>query len=244
MPSQIASQIVIADTMVLVRSTAADSGTHAHRALQLVWSADTAIDLELGGEVSAARWAVIPPMQSHRLRGAGQRLAHLFLDPGPIPFRRWSRSHAARPPDAELSNRLTTWSTDGCDHDTAAALAAEWLRASLPGLNPARCPDERIARTIDRVDADPAGLGWNHRSLAALAHLSPSRFQALFRAHTGQSVQQYVLWRRLLLALGLLLRGHSVTHTAVETGFADAAHLSRSFRKIFGAAPSEIRPLA
>lgn len=244
MPSQIASLVVMADATVLVRGIAGDSGMHAHRALQLFWSIDGPIDLELDGEAFTTRWAVIPPMRTHRLRGSGQRLAHLFLDPGPIAFRRWSRSHEARQPDAALSDRLATWCGEGCDRETAAVLAADWLRASLPGLGYARCQDERIARAIDHVDAEPAEPGWNHRSLAALAHLSPSRFQALFRAHTGQSVQQYVLWRRLLLALDLLTRGHSVTHTAVETGFADAAHLSRSFRKIVGAAPSEIRPLA
>jgi AraC-like DNA-binding protein len=50
-----------------------------------------------------------------------------------------------------------------------------------------------------------------------------------------------VLWRRLLLAVQRLEGGDSVTAAAHAAGFADAAHLSRSFRKVIGAAPSELR---
>ena len=237
------SQVLIADALVLVRSLAADSGVHAHRALQLVWSVDTPIEVDLDGDTRSTQWAVLAPMQAHRLRGSGQRLAHLFLDPGPAPYRRWLRAQTPCPPSGDLAGQLAEWCSGGCGRKQAGSLARAWLVHSLPGLVATRCPDERIARTLDRLDADPVGSDAHHRRLAAQVDLSPSRFQALFRAHTGQSVQQYVLWRRLLRALERLTEGDSVTRTAADTGFADAAHLSRSFRKVVGAAPSEIRPL-
>ena len=73
------SQVLIADALVLVRSLAADSGVHAHRALQLVWSVDTPIEVDLDGDTRSTQWAVLAPMQAHRLRGSGQRLAHRYI---------------------------------------------------------------------------------------------------------------------------------------------------------------------
>ena len=75
---------------------------------------------------------------------------------------------------------------------------------------------------------------------AAVAHLSVSRYAERFRAATGMPVRNYLLWRRLLLAVEKLRGGASVTDAAHESGFSDAAHLSRSFRRILGATPSDL----
>ena len=64
----------------------------------------------------------------------------------------------------------------------------------------------------------------------------------LFREATGLPVRNYLLWRRLLEATARLQAGEGVTATAHATGFADAAHLSRSFRRMIGAAPSSLSP--
>ena len=48
------------------------------------------------------------------------------------------------------------------------------------------------------------------------------------------------VWRRLLLAVEKLRGGASVTDAAHDSGFSDAAHLSRSFRRILGATPSDL----
>ena len=49
----------------------------------------------------------------------------------------------------------------------------------------------------------------------------------------------YVLWLRLESALDSLAARSSVTQAAHAAGFADAAHLSRTFHRMFGVAPSE-----
>jgi AraC family transcriptional regulator len=80
-------------------------------------------------------------------------------------------------------------------------------------------------------------------TLAALAkavHKSPSRLAHRFREETGVPLRRYVLWRRLRAAVEFAMRGARLTEAAHLAGFADSAHLSRTFRAMFGIAPSEL----
>lgn len=246
------SQVVITAEGVLVRARAEDSGMHAHRALQLVWAPEAPFRLETDDQRVEVDWAVIEPMRRHRISGHGQALVHLFLDPGLGHLRRWLRSGQTRAPDEMLQQRLRAWSDEpeavagvgrkdesGSDPDLISA----WRAHSLPGLVDGVPGDARIRTAARLIENTPTDIHWHHRQLAAQVHLSPSRFQALFRAHTGQSVQQFVLWQRLLMGLRRLGAGDSVTAAAQTCGFSDSAHFSRSFRRILGAAPSEIRLL-
>ncbi|HLL88337.1 MAG TPA: helix-turn-helix transcriptional regulator, partial [Tepidisphaeraceae bacterium] len=70
----------------------------------------------------------------------------------------------------------------------------------------------------------------------------PSRFTALFRAHTGTSPMGYVRKvrvdhaRRLLADVDL-----SIKEVAARVGFDDAFHFSKVFRAVDGLAPTRYR---
>lgn len=228
---------------VLVLGRAQDSGRHAHRSAQLVLALEAPFRLDLGEHAEAdCTWAVIAPQCSHRIRGDGQRIAHLFVDPGPQHWQRWLQNGGVvRPPDADLRDALRAATAARLARPAAEALARRWRQHSLPGLVDGVPGDPRIARAVALIDRDPLQPELGHRQLAAQVHVSASRFLALFRAQVGLPVRNYLLWRRLLLAVELLESGLAVTAAAHAAGFADAAHLSRSFRRILGAAPSEIR---
>ena len=68
----------------------------------------------------------------------------------------------------------------------------------------------------------------------------PSRFRHLFTAEMGVSCRQYLLWVRLYNAVRELASGMSLTEAAHSVGFADAAYLTRTFRRMFGIVPSAI----
>ncbi|HUL98536.1 MAG TPA: helix-turn-helix domain-containing protein [Mycobacterium sp.] len=59
--------------------------------------------------------------------------------------------------------------------------------------------------------------------------------QRLVKAADGYRL---LLWLRLVDAIGALSGGASLTDAAHRTGFSDSAHLSRTFRRMFGMAPS------
>jgi AraC-like DNA-binding protein len=51
----------------------------------------------------------------------------------------------------------------------------------------------------------------------------------------------YVLWRRFLKVWELLTEGASLSAAAHAAGFADAAHLSRTSKQMFGFPPSAMQ---
>jgi AraC-like DNA-binding protein len=53
----------------------------------------------------------------------------------------------------------------------------------------------------------------------------------------GTSPHRYLVMRRLGRAKQLLLAGSRLAGAAVESGFADQAHLTRHFRDAFGITP-------
>jgi AraC-like DNA-binding protein len=78
--------------------------------------------------------------------------------------------------------------------------------------------------------------------LARQIHLSPSRFYALFNEAMGLSPSDYLQNLRLQHAQHLLLNsGAGVAEIAAASGYTDAFHFSRLFRRQFGASPLQYR---
>lgn len=78
--------------------------------------------------------------------------------------------------------------------------------------------------------------------LAAKANLSVPQFERRFRRVFGTSPRQYLMRVRIESAARLLTEtDQTVSEIAQVCGFYDHAHLSRSFRKIMNASPSEHR---
>jgi AraC-like DNA-binding protein len=70
--------------------------------------------------------------------------------------------------------------------------------------------------------------------VAAAVDLSESRFTCLFNSTMGLSLRRYVQWLRVRHVAFCVAIGQTITCAAHEAGFADLAHLSRTFRSMFG----------
>jgi AraC-like DNA-binding protein len=57
-------------------------------------------------------------------------------------------------------------------------------------------------------------------------------------------LRPYIQWRRFLRVWELVMRGASLSSAAHDAGFADAAHLSRTSKSLFGLAPSSLQFLS
>jgi AraC-like DNA-binding protein len=78
------------------------------------------------------------------------------------------------------------------------------------------------------------------RTLARISGLSQSRFMHVFTQSMGVPLRPYVLWLRLQRACCDLMAGTTVTAAAHSAGFSDAAHLTRTFRRMLGMTPTDL----
>lgn len=82
------------------------------------------------------------------------------------------------------------------------------------------------------------------RDVAAVAGLSVSHFNKLFRESVGVPVHQYLIRRRVECAKSLLGEGKlSISQIALETGFAHQSHLAHHMRRVLGASPKAVRKM-
>lgn len=98
----------------------------------------------------------------------------------------------------------------------------------------------RIRRVIDYLDAHHAeDLAVD--TLAAIACLSPYHFIRVFSRQTGLTPHAWLMQLRVRKAAALLRRGVPIADAAVQTGFSDQSHLNRSFKRILGFTPGQLR---
>jgi AraC-like DNA-binding protein len=223
---------------------------HAHHAIQI------SLAMEGNFRVQADAWAdwretkgmVAMPDCRHRFDGRGAAIATLFVEPSS------ARGAALR---ARFSGFEVALLSDAETDDAVKHLYAQYIAAAPNDLmaqfaqgavcrlagNPAMAPsqDPRITTALAWMRARlarPIRL----EEVAAAVHLSPGRFRHLFVAQTGTSLRAWLLWARMEQAVTSAFQGRSWTEAAHESGFADAAHLTRTCRRIFGLAPSMLVP--
>jgi AraC-like DNA-binding protein len=78
------------------------------------------------------------------------------------------------------------------------------------------------------------------KTLAGMSGLSQTRFMHVFTESVGVPLRPYILWLRLQRACCDLMDGHTITQSAHNAGFSDAAHLTRTFRRMLGVSPAEL----
>lgn len=75
--------------------------------------------------------------------------------------------------------------------------------------------------------------------IARAAGVSASTLTHRYRAETGRTPMQTLRGLRLTAAKGLLAKGWKLKEVAAQTGFVDAFHLSRTFKRMIGQSPRD-----
>ncbi len=119
-----------------------------------------------------------------------------------------------------------------------ATVVARTCRLQPPGERRAQQPPLSMTDVYGYVRTHLQG----DLSLPAIAralHFSESYLAHAFRRHTGMSVHQYVLSRRLEYANTLLAQGQSVRETAARSGFRSAEAFIRAYQKRWAMTPGQ-----
>jgi len=205
---------------------------HRHQAAQLAWCPTGNVELEGAWGKLDAPGHVLPAGVQHRILAA-QPVRMLFVDPSLLVMA-GDASMCSKPPVRALTSSQAT------------ALEGElmgWLEKPPSGV-----PDER-PHPMEH-GRWPAVLEWLEHAIeaavrvedaAAATGLSPSHFMHWFREASGLSFRAFVRWLRLQRAVRTLATGATLTEAAHLAGFADSAHLSRTFVATFGVPPAPLR---
>ena len=103
----------------------------------------------------------------------------------------------------------------------------------------ARRLDPRIAYAVRRVKENASGA-LDAESLAAEVGLSFSRFLHLFTLECGMPFRRFRAWKRARSFLTHVARDTRMIDVALDVGYPDPAHFSRSIRRFYGLTPSDI----
>ncbi|MFW6009730.1 MAG: helix-turn-helix transcriptional regulator [Actinomycetota bacterium] len=227
---------------------------HTHSAVQVMVGIDAPIRVQMDGVWSEVPGVVIAPDADHGFDGTGGTFAGGWVEAE-------SRLGAALMAVVDAGHE-GSWIA--LDPSTASAAGERLLRCRQPGTNCAQArrewraalgiitadddgehpePDARLAAVFEHLRAVPSPPP-SVDELCAAAHLSESRLQHLFRDQVGVPIRRYLLWHRLLTALGELTGGASVTAAAHAAGFADGPHFTRVAKRMTGIAPSELQAMA
>lgn len=226
--------LVLGPDRLLYRGPPVDGAPHRHHALQLALSLGAPLTLEMDGVAQQAMGFTIAADTAHQLGGGAPQIALLYLEP---------ESTAGLQLGASLSMPAQAWQASRAllsaarDDEAFATLDHLWLTElglAASGAPPAL--DGRVADTLAHLAATPE-RPHSAAALAARVQLSPDRLMHLFAEVTGTSLRSYALWLKLKTALRQALAGATLTEAAHAAGFADSAHLSHSFKAMFGLAP-------
>ncbi|WP_426754962.1 helix-turn-helix transcriptional regulator [Myxococcus sp. Y35] len=253
-PPELAPQAPWPDMPLVVWPTAlamwgpGDATTrHAHHAMHLVLCRQGQLSIRAPGMKAAEQAAgvLVGPDAPHALDARDTEVVLLFVEP---------ESHDGERLRASLEGPVRLFDSARRDALLAPlpasgplehAAVGPWMEATLEALSGTpqtpRRMHPRVRKLLRYLRAEPAPEDTSLEALAQVAGLSPGRLMHVFSESLGVPLRPYLLWLRLQRAASAIAAGRTSGEAAHAAGFSDAAHLTRTFRRMFGTTPSALQ---
>jgi AraC-like DNA-binding protein len=216
---------------------------HRHHCVQLVMALDGSLRFR---QRPRQRWTrcgavLVKPDAWHEVDARDTHVLIAFVDAES----ELGAALAARTPSVVAPILPTTTAQWRAELGEAVSLTAArvepWVTNTLLCERVPLSIDHRVRRVLRDlpnrlIEAEAVSLD----VIAASVRLSSSRFLHLFTTSVGVPLRPYVLWLRLQCGARELACGKSVAEAAHAAGFADAAHFTRTFRRMIGATPRQV----
>jgi AraC-like DNA-binding protein len=223
---------------------------HAHHAMHFVLALDGPLRVRTSqrGRWAKAAGLLTSPDSPHAIDARGVEMLVIFFDPESdvgaalwpamqVPLRLISEGERA-----ELLRGVEDFrSMESAEAARWAGQAATTLGLTPRGTKRVLHPDVR--RLLERLRSSGVDDDTSLEGLAKAVGLSPSRLMHVFTESVGIALRPYLSWLRVQRAACAILAGTSLTDAAHLAGFADAAHMGRTFRRRLGLVPSRLRSM-
>jgi AraC-like DNA-binding protein len=197
-----------------------------------------------GGAFMRSAGAIVAENQWRQLDARGCDLISISLEPGHPMFLPLQQALAHRPClgfglPGDSFHALAPGRGPGsgkAPDDELLALLCGWAGIRLKAGRSSAGRGHELLEMVDRSLPDLTSAS----TLARAAGLSTSRLSHVFVKEIGMPLRTYSLWRRYRLALQCLGGAPGLGHLASGSGFADAAHMTRTFVQYLGFPPSHV----
>jgi AraC-like DNA-binding protein len=233
--------------LLATRGRGTKSARHAHHALHVVLATEGELRVTIGDRPTTRACGIVTaPDVAHALDASETEVLLVFLDPESqagasilptlggdsralSPEQRDALLEGATPRDIMLSSFGDEWTRRAVNVLGGEALGAK------PQLHP------RVKKLLALLRTQSPHHDASLESLAASIGLSSGRLMHAFTDSVGIPLRPYLQWLKLQRAAGAIVSGAPLSEAAHAAGFADAAHMSRTFRRMLGTTPSELR---
>ena len=223
---------------------------HSHHSLRFALAIEGEVRIRTArqGKWWSAPGVLTAPDAAHVLDAQGAELLLVFVDPESVtgvPFRAALNGPVRLISDAER-NAMTR---DVVPRSILRSGAADWARRAaetmrVPAPAAPRSVHPRVRALLSMLRNGGVADATSLEVLASAVGLSPSRLMHVFTSSVGIPLRPYLAWLRVQRAAIEIVSGNSLTDAALASGFADAAHMSRTFRRMLGIPPSLLRAMS
>ncbi len=236
-----AAPFTIWPTRLAAQAPGDASAPHAHHAMHLLLARSGDVQVRVGNGTHRAPGVLTAPDVEHAVEAAGKVVVIAFWDPESAEgaslratFQGSARLISEDERRAALADLPDPPGRDDLDEFMARALGVLAEPAARLRMDP------RVGDLLKVLRGD-AEIDTSLEALAARVSLSPSRLMHVFSESVGTPLRPYLLWLKLQRAATSIVNGVALTEAAMGAGFADAAHMSRTFQRMFGMTPSALQ---
>lgn len=220
---------------------------HQHYALQIVIGLTKPFKVQTETAVLERRAVILSPNFKHTIDSQGDWQVLMLLSPEEESTKRIAAAYLQDKDIATLDDALVRpiiieildAAVPDFPEEYAKQIFVNIVERLSKTLDPHSAFDPRIQNVLDMIQKHPSKK-FSAAEIAEKVYLSESRLIHLFKEQVGLPLRRYLLWHRLLAAIDSLSTSEDLTSAAHNAGFADSAHLSRTFKVMFGVPPSEI----
>lgn len=226
-----------------------DNDVHSHHAVQVCIGVEGELSAydEQNDQTSRGRCLSISQDLKHKIIAKNTKVIALYFEPEYQQNQTFIAAITKFPGEGVKNIPLTTDQLEEMTHNleldrSAISVWEELFRTvgcDVVKDPPLQTEDKRVRRVIDTV-TEKKGKDVDLSLLSEKAFLSPGRLTHLFKQETGISISKFIAWWRVRAAINLLSKGTTLTYAAHASGFSDLPHMSKTFRQLFGFAPSSL----